>query len=72
MGVGIKGIMGNKAGQTDKGISTLLELSGKMFSSSKGVREVLEGHGHELSTPETHMKVDTGLEKKSTNRHGQM
>ena len=44
MWLGIKGIIGNRAGKIDNGIATLRAQNGKMVSSSKGKREVLVEH----------------------------
>ena len=56
MWVGIRGIISKRAGKTDKGIATLRANNGKIVSSSRGKREVLEEHHRKLGTP----KLTTG------------
>ena len=41
MWVGIKGILGQQAGEADTGLATLRAQNGKLVSSSKAKREVL-------------------------------
>ena len=51
MWAGIKGIMGQQAGEKDTGIATLRAQNGKMVNSSKGKSEVLVQHYRKLGTP---------------------
>ena len=51
MWVGIKGILGQQAGEADTGIATLRAQNGKMIGCSKGRREVLVEHYRKLGTP---------------------
>ena len=45
MWVGMKGALGQQAGEADTGIATLREQNGKMVRSSKGKRGVLRSIG---------------------------
>ena len=63
MWVGIRGIISKRAGKTDKGIATLRANNGKIVSSSRGKREVLEEHHRKLGTPKTNNRFDTEFEK---------
>ena len=63
MWLGIKGIIGNRAGKIDNGIATLRAQNGKMVSSSKGKREVLAEHCRILGTPKPNAKFDAEFEK---------
>ena len=58
MWVGIKGILGQQASETDTGIATLRALNGKMVSSSKEKREVLREHDRKVGTPTANEKID--------------
>ena len=63
MWLGIKGIIGNRAGKIDNGIATLRAQNGKMVSSSKGKREeVLAEHYRKLGTPKPNAKFDADFE----------
>ena len=42
MWVGIKGTLGKQAGETDTGVTALRAQNDKIFSSSKGKRELLQ------------------------------
>ena len=63
MWVGIKGILGQQAGEADTGMATLRAQCGKMVSSSKGKREVLEEHYRKLGTPTANETFDAAFEK---------
>ena len=58
MRVGIKGVLGNQAGQADTEIATLQAQNGKMVSSSKGKNEVLVEHYRRVGTPKTNKTFD--------------
>ena len=62
MWLGIKGILGQQAGQADAGIATLRAQTGKMVSSSKGEREVLVEHSRNLGTPTANEMFDVEFE----------
>ena len=63
MWLGIKGIIGNRAGKIESGIATLRAQNGKTVSSSKGKREVLVEHYSKLGTPKPKVKFDAEFEK---------
>ena len=63
MWVGINGILGQQAGEAHTGIATLRTQNGKMFSSSKGKREVLVEHYRNLGTPAANETFDAEFEK---------
>ena len=62
--LGIKGIIGNRAGKIDNGIATLRAQNGIMVST-KGKREVLVEHYRKLGTPKANAKFDAEFEKKN-------
>ena len=63
MWVGIKGVISKRAGNTDKGISTLIAKNGnKIVSRSRGKGEVLVEHYRKLGTPKRNNRFDTELE----------
>lgn len=63
MWVGMKGILGKLAGETDKGMATLRTQNGEMISNSKGKRAVLAEHNRKPRTLTTN---------KSTRRTGSL
>ena len=66
MWVGIKGIMGKRAGKTDKGIANLRAKNGKMVSSSREKREVLVEHYRKLGNQKLKTGSTRNLRQKST------
>ena len=66
MWLGIKGIIGNRAGKIDNGIATLRAQNGKMASIPKGKRELLVKHYRKLGTAKPHAKFDADSKKKIT------
>lgn len=56
-------VMGNQGEKIGKGIATLRTENGKMVSSSKGEREVLEEHYHRLRTPALDKRSNVEFEK---------
>ena len=63
MWAGIKGILGQQAGETDTGIAALRAQNGKMVSRSKGKRGVLVKHYRTLGTPTANETFESGCEK---------
>ena len=61
--VGIKGILGQQAGEANTGVATSRAQSGKMVSSSRGKREVLVEHYRKLRTPTANENSDAEVEK---------
>ena len=63
MWLGIKVIIGNRAGKIDNGIANLRAQNGKMVSSSKGKREVLVERYSKLGTAKPNAKFDADSKK---------
>ena len=63
MWVGIKGILGQQAGEADAGTATLRAQNDKMVSGSKGKREVLAEHYRKLGTPTANETFDAEFDK---------
>lgn len=62
--VGKKALMGEQAGERDKGIATLRAQNGEMASSSRR-REVLAEHYREPGTPPTNERFDAEFEREA-------
>ena len=58
MWVRVKGILGQQAGKADTGIAASRAQNGKMVSSSKRKRKVLQEHYRKLGTPTTNQTFD--------------
>ena len=63
MCIGIRGILGQQAGEANTGIATLRAQNGKMVRSLKRKRKVLVEHYRKLGTPTANETFDAEFEK---------
>lgn len=64
MWIGRAGIMGERAGDTDKGIATLEARNGKIVACSRGERRYWQGNRENWGAPTANERFDAEFEKK--------